>query len=99
MSQRGRLEIRGSTALVTGRSARIGLAGARHLASAGADLVIAARHAQSPEETAVRLRDTGVKVLAVPADVGRTDDLARLVESAISERGTIDILVNNAGIE
>ena len=38
-------------------------------------------------------------MLAVPTDVGQSDDLTRLVESAIRERGTIDILVNNAGIE
>jgi short-subunit dehydrogenase len=99
MSNRGRLEIRGSTAVVTGASAGIGLAVARHLAAAGANLVIAARHPERLEETAVQLRSTGVKVLAVPTDVGQGDNLTRLVESAIRERGTIDILVNNAGIE
>jgi short-subunit dehydrogenase len=99
MSNRGRLEIRGSTAVVTGASAGIGLAVARHLAAAGANLVIAARQPERLEEAAVQLRATGVKVLAVPADVGRRDDLVRLVESAIRERGAIDILINNAGIE
>ena len=99
MPNRGRLEIRGSTALITGASAGIGLAVARRLAAAGANLVIAARHPERLEEAAAGLRATGVKVLAVPTDVGQGNDLVRLVESAISERGTIDILVNNAGIE
>ncbi len=75
MSNRGRLEIRGSTAVVTGASAGIGLAVARHLAAAGANLVIAARHPERLEEAAVQLRTTGVKVVAVPTDVGQGDDL------------------------
>ena len=99
MSNRRRIELRGCTALVTGASAGIGLHVARRLASAGANLVIAARHAENLETAAGLLRASGVKVLAVPTDVGRRDDLERLVDSAIGEFRTIEVLVNNAGIE
>jgi short-subunit dehydrogenase len=99
MPNRRRFEIRSSTALITGASAGIGLAVARRLASAGANLVIAARNAENLEAAAESLRATGVDVLAVPTDVGRQPDLETLVESAVAKRGTIDILVNNAGIE
>ena len=99
MPNRRRFELRDCTALVTGASAGIGLAVARRLASAGANLVIAARHVDKLEAAAGLLRATGVKVLAVPTDVGRRDDLEKLVDSALREFPTIDVLVNNAGIE
>ena len=45
------------------------------------------------------MRGLGVKVLAVPTNVGRREDLEQLVETTLRESGTIDVLVNNAGIE
>jgi short-subunit dehydrogenase len=99
MSRNRRLELCGSTALVTGASAGIGLAVARRLARKGANLVIAARRPEKLEEAAASLLGLGVKVLAVPTDVGRREDLDRLVETALREFQTIDVLVNNAGIE
>jgi short-subunit dehydrogenase len=98
MPNRRPLELRGSTALVTGASAGIGLAVAQRLAGTGANLVIAARRADQLELAAGRLRARAVKVLAVPTDVGKRDELERLVELARREMGTIDVLVNNAGI-
>ena len=97
--ERRRFELRGCTAVVTGASAGIGLAVARRLAQSGANLVIAARHREKLEEAAGSLRAAGVRVLAVPTDVGRREDLEKLVEAALREMGTIDVLVNNAGIE
>jgi short-subunit dehydrogenase len=99
MPHRRRFELRGCTALITGASAGIGLHVARRLAAAGANLVIAARHADKLEAAAGLLRGSGVKVLVVPTDVGRRDELERLVDSTVREFKTIDVLVNNAGIE
>ena len=87
MSNRRQVELRGCVALITGASAGIGLHVARHLALAGANLVIAARHAENLEAAAVQLRTAGVKVLAVPTDVGRLEDLERLVAAALGEPG------------
>ena len=33
------------------------------------------------------------------ADVSRTDDLRRLIQTAVAEFGRLDVLVSNAGIE
>ena len=99
MSKPGRIELRGSTALVTGGSAGIGLAVARRLAQAGANLVLAARRPEPLESAAAALRASGVKAIAVPTDVARLEALEALVDRAIREFGTIDVLVNNAGVE
>jgi short-subunit dehydrogenase len=94
-----RIELRGSTALVTGASAGIGLAVARRLAQSGANLVLAARRPEPLEEAAASLRPLGVKAIAVPTDVSHLDALEALVDRAIGEFGNIDVLVNNAGVE
>jgi len=99
MPKLGRIELRGSTVLVTGGSAGIGLAVARRLARAGANLVLAARRREPLESAAASLRASGVKAIAVPTDVARLEALEALVDRAICEFGKIDVLVNNAGVE
>jgi short-subunit dehydrogenase len=94
-----RIELRGSTALVTGASAGIGLAVARRLAQSGANVVLAARRPEPLEEAAAALRSLGVKAIAVPTDVSDLAALDALVVRAMGEFGTIDVLVNNAGVE
>jgi short-subunit dehydrogenase len=94
-----RIELRGSTALVTGASAGIGLAAARRLAQSGANLVLAARRPELLEEAAASLRSLGVKAIAVPTDVSHREALEALVQRAVGEFSTIDVLVNNAGVE
>ena len=99
MSSRRPIQLSGCTALVTGASAGIGQCVARRLAVAGANIVIAARRPENLDIVATSLRALRVQALAVPTDVGREEQLAALVDRAISEFGHIDVLVNNAGIE
>jgi NAD(P)-dependent dehydrogenase (short-subunit alcohol dehydrogenase family) len=40
----------------------------------------------------------GQSLLAVPADISRAADVARLVDAALARFGRLDILVNNAGV-
>ena len=47
---------------------------------------------------AVTLREEGIGVLALEADVSRRDQVQDFVDSAIARFGSVDILVNNAGI-
>jgi short-subunit dehydrogenase len=82
--------------LLTGASRGLGAMIARTLAAKGANLVIAARSAEPLRALAAEC--TGVRVLAVPCDVGDAAALGALVEAA-EAFGPIDILINNAGIE
>ncbi|HVM11199.1 MAG TPA: 3-oxoacyl-ACP reductase family protein, partial [Actinomycetota bacterium] len=90
-------ELEGRVALVTGGSKGIGRAIALRFARAGADVAIAARGAEALERTAVEIRETGRRALAVPTDVTDADQVRSLVERTAADLGTIDVLVNNAG--
>jgi short-subunit dehydrogenase len=91
--------LRGSNAIVTGASAGLGAEIARALAARGVNLALAARGAEALEKLAVELKPTGIKVIAVPADVNNANDRARLVAEAERAFGPTDILINNAGVE
>ncbi|GAA1748102.1 SDR family oxidoreductase [Luedemannella helvata] len=85
------------TALVTGATAGIGAAFARHLAKAGYDLTIVARDEARLAETAERLAgEHGVAVKPVTADLVTDDGRAGVQE--LLRAGQIDLLVNNAGM-
>jgi NAD(P)-dependent dehydrogenase (short-subunit alcohol dehydrogenase family) len=87
------------TALVTGGSRGIGFSIARHLADEGFSLAICDIRSDRESASALEaLRDAGVHVLYVKADVGDDEARQRLVEAVRSEFGELHVLVNNAGI-
>ncbi|MEA2447023.1 MAG: hypothetical protein QOK47_660, partial [Actinomycetota bacterium] len=93
------MELRGANCILTGASRGIGVHLADRLARRGANLALAARGAKELEETAERVRNRGIKAVAIPTDVTRREDLEALVGKAKAELGSVDILINNAGIE
>jgi NAD(P)-dependent dehydrogenase (short-subunit alcohol dehydrogenase family) len=92
-----RFSLEGKVAIVTGASSGLGVAFAKALAEAGADLVLAARRADRLEHTREVVEGRGRRALAVTADVSRPEDSQSVVDAAIAEFGSVDVLVNNAG--
>ena len=84
--------------VITGATSGIGLATARMAAEAGARLVLAARDADALDTLALELRQRGVEVATVTADVGNPADVARIGQQAMERFGRVDTWVNNAGI-
>lgn len=91
-------DLSGKTALITGASRGIGAATARHLASGGVKLVLAARSTDEIERLATEIREAGGEAVAQQADVSIFANVARAVSRATAEFGRLDILVNNAGL-
>jgi 3-oxoacyl-[acyl-carrier protein] reductase len=92
------LQLGGKVALVTGGSLGIGKGIARVLAREGVDVAICARRKDVLEAAAAEIRrESGRKVLAIPADLTRREDAEAFVQGAARHFGRIDILVNNAG--
>lgn len=87
----------GKNALITGSSRGMGAAMAVALAQAGANVALHGSRTV-PEEVRKAVDETGVRHIALTADL--TDPLraAELVEQTIAKLGSIDILVNNAGL-
>jgi short-subunit dehydrogenase len=88
----------GRWALVTGASAGIGVALARELAIAGANLVLTARRQDRLEQVALELHSKhNVQAAVFSADLTQPDAPQKIRTFTDSENLPIEILVNNAG--
>ncbi|MBT2408798.1 MULTISPECIES: type I polyketide synthase [unclassified Streptomyces] len=89
------------TYLITGGLGALGTAFAEHIArrAPGCTLVLAARSAPGPgrREVIDRIASTGATVEHVRADVGREDDVRRLLEHVRSRHGGLDGVIHAAG--
>ena len=82
--------------LVVGAGPGLGRRLSRRCAEAGADLVVAARTAETLAATAAEIRGCGRRALAVPTDIAKPSEARALADRAIAEFGRIDVLVNAA---
>lgn len=86
----------GSTVLITGASAGIGRATARHLAGTGARLILACR---SPERTRPLLDElVSADVHFVKLDLASLESVRLAVREIASLGRGVDVMVNNAGV-
>ncbi len=87
--------LEGKVAIITGASRGIGKAIAETFARAGARLALCSRKPEGLQAAAAELREFG-QVLAVPAHVGKADDVRNLVAQTMEAYGRVDVVVNNA---
>jgi NAD(P)-dependent dehydrogenase (short-subunit alcohol dehydrogenase family) len=85
-------------AIVTGGSSGIGLAIARALGRDGYGVTLSSRRPDKLEAAARELRDEGLDVNAVPANMADEEDIRRIAESHRERFGRLDVLINNAGV-
>lgn len=95
------MNLRDSTAVITGSTSGIGLGMAEAFATAGCRLVI--NGIATPEQvesiTGRLHRQHGVELLFHPADLADPEQCAQLIRDAEKRFGTVDILINNAGVQ
>ena len=93
------LPFEGKTVLVTGAGRGIGKAIALHFASLGADVVVNFIRNEAPaREVCDRITAGGRKALLCRANVGKTEDIERLMDTVVEEFGRLDYLISNAAI-
>jgi NADP-dependent 3-hydroxy acid dehydrogenase YdfG len=85
----------GMVVAITGASAGIGQALARHVHAQGAQLALAARRGERLKEFARELND---QPLVVTCDVAKADDCRHFIDQTYKRFGRLDTLVCNAGI-
>jgi NAD(P)-dependent dehydrogenase (short-subunit alcohol dehydrogenase family) len=91
------MSLSGRVAAITGASAGIGLACARHLAREGVAVVLGARRVSLLESTARAITGAGGRAAIVQMDVTREDDVQSLTAMAVREFGRLDVMLCNAG--
>ena len=92
------MPLNGKVVLVTGGATGIGRATVLALARAGAHVAINySKSAAEARETSRLAEQTGVRALAVAADVTREGRVREMMERVARELGGLDGLVNNAG--
>ena len=91
------LELKGKTAVVIGGTSGIGLALAKGLAQAGANVVPTGRRAEQAQSASAAVQAHGVGSLAVTCDVTTNSSLEELLNRVRETFGSVEILVNCAG--
>ena len=94
------LQLRDKVAIVTGSSRGLGYASARALAAEGCFVTLCAR---TEARLLAAARDIGDiagpdRVLAVAADVSRSEGIEQIVDETVRRFGGVDVLVNNVGL-
>lgn len=85
-------------AIISGGNSGIGRAISIRLAEEGATVVIAARNAETAQETLEMIEVTGRDGSFVACDVTDIDQCEQVIQKTIERHGKLDVLVNNAGI-
>jgi 3-oxoacyl-[acyl-carrier protein] reductase len=89
----------GRRALVTGGSRGIGAAIVRRLAADGAAVAFTyGASATEAEKLAAEVAGSGGTAVAIQADSGDPEQVAKAIDETVAQLGGLDILVNNAGV-
>jgi NAD(P)-dependent dehydrogenase (short-subunit alcohol dehydrogenase family) len=88
--------LEGKKAVVTGVGPGLGRAAALALAREGAELALVARSEDRLAAIATEIEAAGGRAVAVPGNVSKPEDCARIAADAAAALGGIDVLVNSA---
>lgn len=85
--------------VVTGASGEIGQAVVKGFLDGGARVLAVDRDTDALSDLAATLASAGDKVITVPTDVTKADQVQNCVKVAMDTFGRVDAYINNAGVE
>jgi NAD(P)-dependent dehydrogenase (short-subunit alcohol dehydrogenase family) len=89
--------LKGKTIIITGGGTGLGRSMGKYFLELGANLVITSRKKDVLDKAAAELSaETGGKVLAVPCDVRKYEEIENVIRTAESEFGQVHGILNNA---
>jgi 3-oxoacyl-[acyl-carrier protein] reductase len=91
------MRLEDKVAVITGAGSGFGEGMATRFAEEGARVVAADINGDSATRIVDDIRNAGGTAIAVTADVSRSDDMAKIIGTAVDEFGRLDVVVNNAG--
>ena len=92
------MELRNTSAVVTGASVGIGRAIAAGLASEGARTALIARSSNGLAETASLVEEAGGEALVCPTDLRDVDAVQKTVSRILTAWGKVNVIANVAGV-
>ncbi|MEO8749704.1 MAG: SDR family NAD(P)-dependent oxidoreductase, partial [Allobranchiibius sp.] len=92
--------LKDKTMVVTGGNSGIGEAIVLAAAAEGVNVVIDyVEHPEDTTELIAKIEAAGGHAVGVQADITKTADLQKMIQTAVDTYGRLDVLVNNAGVE
>ena len=92
-------KLKGKVAIITGSSRGMGRASALLFAEHGAKVVVNYNgNKDAAEQVVKKIKEVGSDAIAIQADIGKLEDLPRLVDGCIEKFGRLDILYHNAAV-
>ncbi len=90
--------IKGKTAIITGASGGMGREISYSLAQHGVNLVLASRNVEDLREVAQQIKKLNGHSVVCPTDVSSSEDVSKMVGTALEKFGTVDFLICTAGV-
>jgi NAD(P)-dependent dehydrogenase (short-subunit alcohol dehydrogenase family) len=98
MASQPEKRLAGKVALITGGSRGIGKAVAHAYAREGAAVFLCGRKEADVRKAIEEIESAGGRVAGCAGDVGKIEDVRRIVQNATAHFGHVDVLVNNASL-
>ncbi|EQB38585.1 MULTISPECIES: SDR family oxidoreductase [Virgibacillus] len=92
------MKLDGKVAIVTGAASGMGKAIAQLYAKEGAKVIVSDINLEGAEAVVSSIESAGGTAKALKTNVANRQEVDQMIDTAVSEYGTLDILVNNAGI-
>ncbi|SNT45253.1 3-hydroxybutyrate dehydrogenase [Bacillus sp. OK838] len=91
--------VKDKVAIITGSARGIGFEIGKIFAENDAKVVLSDLDQNTVEKAALDLRNKGLEVIGLKADVTSEEDIIQLIKQAKDKYGRIDIFINNAGLQ